>query len=151
MAPSTSGPQIFDDASRVPRSSVFRAMISSKHKRNQSADDAMPPQLPQIQPSDPVPFPWTEQPASAPGHLPLGEIIPNRDAADKNGQQFKADSKEGKAPMHKKTKSAVSLKSLRSYMERKDMKSEEDEIIQQPFGHSETIAAGAQGGLETEP
>ncbi|KAJ5928606.1 Diaphanous GTPase-binding [Penicillium verhagenii] len=128
MAPSTSGPQIFEDAHRAPKPSVFRAMLSSKHKRNQSADDAMPPQLPPIKSSDPVPFPWTQQPTSTPGHLPLGEIVPNRDAGDTYVPTAKYGSKEGKAPLHKKTKSAVSLKSLRSYMERKDGKSEEAEV-----------------------
>ncbi|KAJ5671637.1 Diaphanous GTPase-binding [Penicillium longicatenatum] len=128
MAPSTSGPQIFEDAHRAPKSSVFRAMLSSKHKRNQSADDAMPPQLPPIQSSDPVPFPWTQQPTSAPGHLPLGEIVPNRDTGDSHVPTTKFGNKEGKGALHKKTKSAVSLKSLRSYMERKDGRSEEPEV-----------------------
>ncbi|KAJ5093549.1 hypothetical protein N7456_009410 [Penicillium angulare] len=126
MAPTTSGPQIFDDANRAPKSSVFRAMISSKHKRNQSADDAMSPQLPTPKTSDPNPFPWTQQPTSAPGHLPLGEIVPNRDAGDKNIPVTKLDNKEGKGALHKKTKSAVSLKSLRSYMG-KDGRSESPE------------------------
>ncbi|KAJ5914805.1 Diaphanous GTPase-binding [Penicillium tannophilum] len=128
MAPSTSGPQIFEDVHRAPKSSVFRAMISSKHKRNQSADDAMPPQLPPIKSSDPVPFPWTQQPTSAPGHLPLGEIVPNRDTGESNVPATRFGNKEGKGALHKKTKSAVSLKSLRSYMERKDGRSEEPEI-----------------------
>ncbi|KAJ5544255.1 Diaphanous GTPase-binding [Penicillium frequentans] len=128
MAPSTSGPQIFEDAHRAPKSSVFRAMISSKHKRNQSADDAMPPQLPPIKSSDPVPFPWTQQPTSAPGHLPLGEIVPNRDTGDSQVPAPRFGNKEGKGALHKKTKSAVSLKSLRSYMERKDGRSEEPEV-----------------------
>ncbi|KAJ5646540.1 Diaphanous GTPase-binding [Penicillium lividum] len=128
MASATSGPQIFEDAHRAPKSSVFRAMISSKHKRNQSADDAMPPQLPPIKTSDPGPFPWTQQPTSAPGHLPLGEIVPNRDAGDSHVPTAKYGSKEGKGVLHKKTKSTVSLKSLRSYMERKDGKSEEPEV-----------------------
>lgn len=125
MAPSTSGPQIFDDANRAPKPSVFRAMLSNKHKRNQSADDAMPPQLPQIQP-EANPFPWTQGPTSAPGHLPLGEIVPNRDPRD-NVPASKPDDKQQKGVLHKKTKSAVSLKSLRSYMERKDSRSEESE------------------------
>ncbi|KAJ5595266.1 Diaphanous GTPase-binding [Penicillium hispanicum] len=129
MAPTASAPQIFDDANRPPaRSSVFRAIMSSKaHKRNQSADDAVAPQLPKIKSSDPVPFPWAEQPATGPGHLPLAEIVPNRDASGNNVSASKNGSHEGKGALHKKTKSAVSLKSLRSYMERKDAKAEDNE------------------------
>ncbi|KAJ5168390.1 uncharacterized protein N7482_003984 [Penicillium canariense] len=107
MAPSTTGPQIFDDAHRAPaRSSVFRAIMSKPHKRNQSADDATPPQL-RNKASGTMPFPWAGKPASGPA---------------------KAGNKENKGALHKKTKSAVSLKSLRSYMERKDTKSEEPQI-----------------------
>ena len=129
MAPMITGPQIFDDANRPPaRSSMFRAMMSPKgHKRNQSADDAMAPQLPQINSSNPIPFPWMEQPAQGPGHLPLAEIVPNRDTGDSNSSATKNRSKEEKGALHKKTKSAVSLKSLRSYMERRDAKPEEVE------------------------
>ncbi|KAJ5716930.1 hypothetical protein N7488_002576 [Penicillium malachiteum] len=135
MAPPTSGPQIFEDATRAPRPSVFRAMISSKHKRNQSADDAMPTQLSPIKSatsssassSASNPFPWTQAPTSAPGHLPLGEIVPNRDARDNNVPASKSANKDGKGALHKKTKSTVSLKSLRSYMERKEGKSDEPE------------------------
>ncbi|GLI78431.1 hypothetical protein PoHVEF18_006746 [Penicillium ochrochloron] len=129
MAPSTAGPQIFDDAHRSPtRSSVFRAIMSKPHKRNQSADDAMPPQFKNNKPTGTVPFPWADKPAPESGHLPLGEIVPNRDAGDSYLPAAKPASKENKAPLHKKTKSAVSLKSLRSYMERKDTKSEEPPI-----------------------
>lgn len=127
MAPATSGPQIFEDANRGPvRSSVFRNLMSSKpHKRNQSADDAMASQIPKNKPPTSNPFPWTEGPAPAPGHLPLGEIVPNHDSRDNNVTAGKDD----KGTMHKKTKSAVSLKSLRSYMERKDSKSEDAEEL----------------------
>lgn len=131
MASTTSGPQIFDDANRAPiRSSVFKAMISSKHRRNQSADDAapqLPPQLPQLQPSDPVAFPWAEKPLPPSGHLPLAEIVPNRDAGDSH-VPFSRPGNENKGALHKKTKSAVSLKSLRNYMERRDAKTEESKI-----------------------
>ncbi|KAJ5679278.1 Diaphanous GTPase-binding [Penicillium macrosclerotiorum] len=125
----TSGPHIFDDANRAPaRTSVFRAIMSSKaHKRNQSADDAMPPPSVNKQ-SGPGPFPWTEQAAPSSGHLPLGEIVPNRDAGDNMPGQ-RPNNKESKGALHKKTKSAVSLKSLRSYMERKDNKSDERSIV----------------------
>lgn len=127
MAPSTNGPQIFDDASRAPaRPSVFRNLMSSKpHKRNQSADDAMAPQVSKNRPPTSNPFPWTDGPIPDGGHLPLAEIVPNRDAGDKSGPIGKED----KAALHKKTKSAVSLKSLRSYMERKDVKSEDPEEL----------------------
>lgn len=116
MASTTSGPQIFDDANRPPaRSSVFRSLMSKPHKRNQSADDAMAPPSPTKQPTS-VPFPWANSPSSGPGHLPLSEIVPNRDAGDKGGPAQKIGSKGSKGALHKKTKSAVSLKSLRSYM-----------------------------------
>lgn len=66
-------------------------------------------------------------PTSAPFHLaegrsdhrPLGEIIPNREAGYGDIPAQKAADKENKGAMHKKTKSAVSLKSLKTYMERK--------------------------------
>lgn len=129
MAPSTASPQIFDDAHRAPaRSSVFRAIMSKPHKRNQSADDAMPPQFKNNKPTGTVPFPWANQPAPEHGHLPLGEIVPNRDAGDNYQLPSKPTNKEHKGPAHKKTKSAVSLKSLRSYMERKDTKPEDPQI-----------------------
>lgn len=116
MASSTLGPQIFDDANRPPaRSSVFRNIMSKPHKRNQSADDAMAPKPPTNQPTS-VPFPWANAPSSGPGHLPLSEIVPNRDAGDNSGPAQKTGSKGNKGALHKKTKSAVSLKSLRSYM-----------------------------------
>lgn len=129
MAPSTAAPQIFDDAHRAPaRSSVFRAIMSKPHKRNQSADDAMPPQFKNNKPTGTVPFPWANQPAPEHVHLPLGEIVPNRDAGEHYQLASKPTNKEHKGPAHKKTKSAVSLKSLRSYMERKDTKSEDNQI-----------------------
>ncbi|KAJ5596547.1 Diaphanous GTPase-binding [Penicillium hetheringtonii] len=116
MASSTFGPQIFDDANRPPaRSSVFRDMMSKPHKRNQSADDAMAPPSPTKQPTS-SPFPWANGPSPGPGHLPLSEIVPNRDAGDSGTTVQKTGSKENKGALHKKTKSAVSLKSLRSYM-----------------------------------
>lgn len=120
MAPSHPGPQIFDDASRAPaKSSVFRAIMSKPHKRNQSADDAMAPQFHQNKPPTSVPFAFAEGRDPAPGHLPLGEIVPNRDSGDGYVPVQKPGNKENKGALHKKTKSAVSLKSLRSYMERK--------------------------------
>ncbi|KAJ5665852.1 uncharacterized protein N7477_008300 [Penicillium maclennaniae] len=119
MAPSTAGPRIFDDANRSPtRSSVFRTMLSKPHKRNQSADDALPPPFHLSKPVGTAPFPFAEGPAPASGHLPLAEIVLNRDAGENNVPTPKTGNKNGKV-VHKKTKSAVSLKSLRSYMERK--------------------------------
>lgn len=136
MASTTSGPQIFDDASRAPaKPSVFKAMLSSKHRRNQSANDVAPvqppPQLPQIRPADPVAFPWAEKPLPPSGHLPLSEIVPNREAGD-NNVPLSRPGNENKAVLHKKTKSAVSLKSLRNYMERKDAKVDETRDAPQP-------------------
>ncbi|KAJ5606024.1 hypothetical protein N7510_008805 [Penicillium lagena] len=120
-----SGPQIFDDASRTPnKSSMFRA-IMKPHRRNQSADDAITSlPLHRSKPSGTIPLPFGEEVILAPGQLPLGEIAPNRDAGD-SALPTPKSSKEAKGPGHKKTKSAVSLKSLRNYMERKDSKSEE--------------------------
>lgn len=128
MAASTSGPQIFDDANRSPtKQSMFRAIMSSKtHKRNQSADDAVAPRpLQRSKPTENIPFPFTEEPGLISGYRPLSEIVPNRDAGDHGVAGPKMGSKESKGALHKKTKSAVSLKSLRNYMERKDSKSDE--------------------------
>ncbi|KAK5797883.1 hypothetical protein VI817_004174 [Penicillium citrinum] len=80
-----------------------------------SADDAMAPPSPTKQPTS-SPFPWANGPSPGPGHLPLSEIVPNRDAGDSGTTVQKTGSKENKGALHKKTKSAVSLKSLRSYM-----------------------------------
>lgn len=96
--------------------------MSRPHKRNHSTDDAMASQLHQNKPNNPptsVPFPFAERRDPVPGHLPLGEIVPNRDARDGYVAMQKPDYKENKVALHKKTKSAVSLKSLRNYMERK--------------------------------
>lgn len=127
---STSGPQIFDDASRSPtKPSMFRAIMSPKsHKRNQSADDAAAPRpLQRTKPSENIPFSFGEPSPHPTGYRPLSEIVPNRDVGD-NGAPPKSGGKEPKGPLHKKTKSAVSLKSLRSYMERKDGKPEDATI-----------------------
>lgn len=123
---STSGPQIFDDASRSPtKPSMFRAIMSPKsHKRNQSADDVPPRPLQRSKPCENPPFSFGEPSGIQTGYRPLSEIVPNRDVGD-NGAPPKSGGKEGKGALHKKTKSAVSLKSLRSYMERKDGKPED--------------------------
>lgn len=127
MAPIYPGPQIFDDANRAPtKSSVFRAIMSKPHKRNQSADDAMVSQSSQNKPPTSVPFPFAEGRDPAPGHLPLGEIVPNRDPGDGCVPVQKPGNKENKGALHKKTKSAVSLKSLKSYMERKSEDTTDD-------------------------
>ncbi|KAJ5972331.1 Diaphanous GTPase-binding [Penicillium vulpinum] len=127
MAASTSGPKIFDDANRSPtKQSMFRAIMSSKtHKRNQSADDAMALRpLQRSKPTENIHSPFSEEPGLISGYRPLSEIVPNRDASD-HGMATPKMGKERKGALHKKTKSAVSLKSLRNYMERKDGKSEE--------------------------
>lgn len=127
MAPLHPGPQIFDDANRAPaKPSVFRAIMSKPHKRNQSADDAMASQFHQTKSPTSVPFPFAEGRDPAPGHLPLGEIVPNRDPGDGYAPTQKPGSKENKDALHKKTKSAVSLKSLKSYMERKSEDTTDD-------------------------
>lgn len=127
MAPIHPGPQIFDDANRVAaKSSVFRAIMPKPHKRNQSADDAMASQPHQNKPPTSVPFSFAEGRDPAPGHLPLGEIVPNRDHGDGYVPVQKSGNRENKGALHKKTKSAVSLKSLKSYMERKSDDTSDD-------------------------
>ncbi|KAJ5133804.1 hypothetical protein N7526_005169 [Penicillium atrosanguineum] len=102
-------------------------MLSKPHKRNQSADDALPPPFHLSNPVGTAPFPFAEGPAPAPGHLPLAEIVPNRDAGENNVPTPKNGNKNGKI-VHKKTKSAVSLKSLRNYMERKSEETPQEDL-----------------------
>lgn len=136
MYSNNTGPQIFDDADRAPaRSSVFRAIMSRPHKRNQSADDAIPPQYKNSKPTGTIPFPWADNPDLPPGHLPLAEIVPNCETRSNYPSSTKSGSKDNKRSLHKKTKSAVSLKSLRNYMERKDNKPEDSPAI--PAAHPE--------------
>lgn len=117
MTPSTQAPNIFEDAPRSPtKPSVIRALLSGKaHKRNLSADEAFSPKsLHQSKPSEnsfQSPFDGLCQQQN-----PLSEITANRDAGD----GARSPTKSAKGGLHKKTKSAVSLKSLKSYMERKD-------------------------------
>ncbi|PYH45267.1 uncharacterized protein BP01DRAFT_47372 [Aspergillus saccharolyticus JOP 1030-1] len=129
MAPSVESPSIFDDATRGPsKPSVLRAFWSPKsHKRNSSADDAFPSKA--LQRSQP--FDGSTTPPDGDGGVyesfnqqPLAEIAPNRESADISSGQ-RSPGKQGKNILHKKTKSAVSLKSLKNYMERKDPKPEE--------------------------
>ncbi|KAJ6161126.1 hypothetical protein N7470_004522 [Penicillium chermesinum] len=68
--------------------------------------------------------PGTETPSPASGHLPLAEIVPNRGSGE-NYTKLSQTGNENKAVLHKKTKSAVSLKSLRNYMEKKENKTED--------------------------
>ncbi|KKK14516.1 hypothetical protein P175DRAFT_0511662 [Aspergillus ochraceoroseus IBT 24754] len=127
MAPSTQATQIFDDASHSPTKSVFRSLLSSKgHKRNQSADGAVyskgshqaqPPTDSFVSPVDQAYAALTQQ--------PLSEIVPNRDSCENGAFYPGSPGKREKGGLHKKTKSAVSLKSLRTYMERKDSKPED--------------------------
>lgn len=122
MAPTTTttqAPNIFEDTPRVPtKPSVLRAILSSKtHKRNPTADDVIPPPQPSMYSRD--------QTSSIPAQFPLGERAPNRDVADGQPPSTKPTTKDEKQGLHKKTKSAVSLKSLRNYMERKDNRPEE--------------------------
>ncbi|KAL4788188.1 armadillo-type protein [Aspergillus varians] len=124
MAPTTQAPAIFEDAPRSPtKPSVFRALLG--HRRNQSADDASHPK------------PYTSGPSShcippmnryyiPPTQQPLGEIAPNHDAPDSPVLNPGSPSKSGNGGLHKKTKSAVSLKSLKNYMERKPEKGSDD-------------------------
>ncbi|KAL2866631.1 uncharacterized protein BJX67DRAFT_355355 [Aspergillus lucknowensis] len=125
MAPSTQVPTIFDDATRPPTmTSVFRSLLSSKgHKRNQSADDAARSQ-PYMSDSSSTSISPVEQNYATFSQQPLGEIVPNHDTPDNGTFYVISPSKRGKGGLHKKTKSAVSLKSFKSYMERKDNKPE---------------------------
>ncbi|KAL4921668.1 armadillo-type protein [Aspergillus aurantiobrunneus] len=124
MAPATQAPAIFED---VPRSStkpsVLRALLG--HRRNQSADDAprsnlytSGPSRPSISPADRHYPPVNQQ--------PLGEIVPNHDVPDSGTYYPGSPSKGGNGGLHKKTKSAVSLKSLKTYMERRPEKASDD-------------------------
>ncbi|KAL5048896.1 hypothetical protein BDW71DRAFT_11046 [Aspergillus fruticulosus] len=117
---STQAPAIFEDAPRSPtKPSVLRALLG--HRRNQSADDAarsMPYTSGSSSTSSPV-----DQQYPPLNQQPLGEITPN-DAP--NGMFYPGSpSKSGKG-LHKKTKSAVSLKSLKNYIERKPERTSDD-------------------------
>ncbi|KAL4808417.1 armadillo-type protein [Aspergillus unguis] len=119
MAP-TPAPAIFEDAPRSPtKPSVLRALLG--HRRNKSADDAS--NKPQASESSSFTCPMDQHcpPPPPPKNQPLGEIIPNHDVPD-NGYYPSSPSKSTKGGLHKKTKSAVSLKSLKNYMERKPEK-----------------------------
>ncbi|RAL17559.1 uncharacterized protein BO97DRAFT_359460 [Aspergillus homomorphus CBS 101889] len=127
MAPNVESPSIFDDATRSPsKPSGLRAFLSPKsHKRNSSADDAFPSKtVHRSQPSDGSSTSPGDGADASLTQQPLTEIAPNRDSAD-SGSGQRSPGKQGKNTLHKKTKSAVSLKSLKSYMERKDSKPEE--------------------------
>ncbi|KAI9373835.1 GTPase binding protein Rid1 [Aspergillus egyptiacus] len=127
MAPITQAPAIFDDANRSPtKSSVFRALLSSRgHRRNQSADDA-PRSLSAGDSSDSC----DSRMQSTSGSQPLGEIVPNDSSA--SGMFYPGSpTKPGKA-LHKKTKSAVSLKSLKSYMAKDSKPQRKSDDANQP-------------------
>ncbi|KAH8428216.1 uncharacterized protein LDX57_005919 [Aspergillus melleus] len=127
MAPSMQGPNIFDDATRSPTKSVFRSILSPKaHRRNRSADEAFSPRAShRSQPSGDSYASPVDQSYGVMDQHPLAEIAPNRDAAEAGSTRQKSPDKHEKTGLHKKTKSAVSLKSLKSYMERRDHKTEE--------------------------
>lgn len=128
MAPSPQAPNIFEDTARVPtKPSVLRAILSSKaHRRYPSADNAVPTQSAHTStPSGASSMRPGDGLSSIPPQVPLGERAPNRDVADGTPPSGRSTAKEGRTGLHKKTKSAVSLKSLRNYMERKDHRAEE--------------------------
>lgn len=117
MAPSTQAPNIFEDAPRSPtKPSYIRSILAGKaHKRNHSVDESFSPRsFHRYRPSESS-F-GSSVDVMDQQQCPLGEITANREAGD----GAKSPTKPGKGGLHKKTKSAVSLKSLRSYMERKD-------------------------------
>ena len=128
MASSLQAPNIYEDTARVPtKLSALRAILSSKtHRRYPSADDAVSSQGTYISPPYVAPLMCPgEEPRSNPRQRPLGERAPNRDVADGTPSSGRSTAKEGRGGLHKKTKSAVSLKSLKNYMERKDSRPEE--------------------------
>ncbi|KAA8648740.1 hypothetical protein EYZ11_008054 [Aspergillus tanneri] len=120
------GPNIFEDTTRIPtKPSVLRSILLSKaHKRTHSADEVIPSKASHTGHPSGSPFVSPEDQSYATlNQQPLTEIIPNCDGANAGSQ--KSPAKSEKTGLHKKTKSAVSLKSLKSYMERKDNKTEE--------------------------
>ncbi|KAL4930760.1 uncharacterized protein BDV17DRAFT_37749 [Aspergillus undulatus] len=132
MAPSTQAPAIYEDAPRSPTKSKFRALLG--HRRNQSADGPARPNPYKsesttyfIAPTDEPQYPHP-QPSMypRPQPQPLGEIAPNRDVPDNAMYDPGCPTKPGKGGLHKKTKSAVSLKSLKEFMDRKPEKTSED-------------------------
>lgn len=124
MAPTTQAPAIFEDAPRSPtKPSVLRALLG--HRRNQSADDAASTKLPTSRTTGSFVSPADRQYAPV-NQRPLGEIVPNHDVPDSGAFYPGSPSKIGNGGLHKKTKSAVSLKSLKTYMERKPEKPSED-------------------------
>ncbi|KAF9883055.1 hypothetical protein FE257_004134 [Aspergillus nanangensis] len=122
MAPSMQTPTIFDDSTRIPtKPSVLKAILSSSkaHRRHHSTDDGISSKSShKSQPSESSFVTPVERAYAALNNEPLAEIAPNRDGPDSSASPPK------KGGLHKKTKSAVSLKSLRNYMERKDHKSD---------------------------
>ena len=118
MAPSTQDLNIFEDAPRSPtKPSYIRSILAGKaHKRNHSVDEAFAPRsFHRYRPSESS-F-GSSVDVMDQQQCPLGEITANNREA---GDGARSPTKPGKGGLHKKTKSAVSLKSLRSYMERKD-------------------------------
>ncbi|KAL3438538.1 armadillo-type protein [Aspergillus tetrazonus] len=117
---STQAPAIFEDAPRSPtKPSVLRALLG--HRRNQSADDAarsMPYTSGSSSSSSPV-----EQQYPPSNQQPLGEITPN---GTPDGMFYPGSPNKSGKGLHKKTKSAVSLKSLKNYIERKPEKTADD-------------------------
>ncbi|KAL4776368.1 armadillo-type protein [Aspergillus nidulans var. acristatus] len=117
---STQAPAIFEDAPRSPtKPSVLRALLG--HRRNQSADDAarsMPYTSGSSSNSSPV-----EQQYPPSNQQPLGEITPN---GTPDGMFYPGSPNKSGKGLHKKTKSAVSLKSLKNYIERKPEKTADD-------------------------
>lgn len=114
---STQAPNIFEDAPRSPtKPSYIRSVLAGKaHKRNHSVDEAFAPRsFHRYRPSE-TSF-GSSVDVMDQSQYPLGEITANREAGD----GARSPTKAVKGGLHKKTKSAVSLKSLRSYMERKD-------------------------------
>ncbi|KAL1870983.1 hypothetical protein Plec18167_007290 [Paecilomyces lecythidis] len=111
MAPSVEAPSIFDDAARAPpsRSSVFRSIMPSRpHKRSPSEGEVL--MSGRISNSDPFATPLlpADHPHAIPPQRPLTERAHNRDA----GKQQQTAGVDTKKPLHKKTKSVVSLKSF---------------------------------------
>lgn len=128
MAASSQFPNIFDDATRPEyKPSVIKSIMSKSHKRGYSADELMTTRkgLSKDRCAPSTSYLARGETYPTPSQLPLGERAPNRDAPDGPQPFRRSTPKEESTELHPKKKSAMSLKSLRSYMDRKDQKSDD--------------------------
>ncbi|KAK2768427.1 hypothetical protein FQN54_000282 [Arachnomyces sp. PD_36] len=123
MAPTTAGPQIFDEENRNPyKPSVLKSIIPSKvHKRSPSAGDvALARKMKENSPMGGVgPILPLDHPHAYP-QRPLRERGHNSDAPNSNRPKRKSVEKSTGKGLHQKTKSSVSLKSLLKDKDKKE-------------------------------